>query len=428
MKIALVFPESTFLIDPMVYPPLGLWYLGAQLEIQGHECDFFDLSEDELPNDGDYDQIWMSATSAQMHSVRKHANTMKNWKKTATVIGGAAAWASPAVCTTLDMNVVISGEADQPDLVKEIVDVAAEALLSKQRNVLKVYGTRMGRNSLDVILPPLRRWSSRYNANLEDQDGTIHRTSTMFTSRGCPMACAFCESGRNGVIWDRIVRYEPIETVEAQLREIRDLGFTGVMFYDDILPLNKPRMLKILELLKKYDFIWRCFVRTDVVTAQGGFDYLRQMADGGLVEVLAGVESADNRIKDGIYKGTTIEDDTNVLYWCKELGIKFKASFILGLPGESQESMEATRDWILKHRPDRVDVNTLIPFPGTPITNGKAGEFDLEWTEELPEEFWYKGPRDNATALTSTSNLTSNEIREFHNKLIDEIKLAGIPY
>lgn len=427
MKVALVFPRSTFLIDPMVYPPLGLWYIGAQIEALGHECDFFDLSVDRLPADGRYDQMWISATSAQMHSVRKLSDIIWPWSKTATVFGGPAVWANPNVEEGVAFDVLISGEVDQPNIIKEILDVANDNC-GEHKSVYKAYGTQVGKGSMAKVLPPIRRWSDRYNASLEDREGNSHRTSTMFTSRGCPMACAFCESGRNGIIWDRFVRYEPIETVETQICEIRDLGFTGVMFYDDILPLNKPRMLLILELLKKYDLIWRCFVRTDVINSQGGFDYLKLMADAGLVEVLAGVESADDNIKDGIYKGTTIEQDTHVLYWCKQLGIKFKASFVLGLPGENRRSMEATRDWILKHRPDRVDVNTLIPFPGTPITNGRAGEFDLKWSEEVPEEFWYKGPRDNATALTSTSSLTSEEIRDFHNKLIEEIKEAGIPY
>src|SRR6185503_4459158 len=160
---------------------------------------------------------------------------------------------------------------------------------------------------------------------LADRGGKLHRTTTLFTSRGCPMACAFCESGRNGVIWDRAVRYEPVSLVDAQLREIVERGHTGAMFYDDILPLNKPRTLALLERIKAYGLIWRCFIRTDVIAKQGGFDYLRQMADSGLVEVLAGVESADNRIKDNIHKGTTIEQDTQALEWCRQLGIRFKA-------------------------------------------------------------------------------------------------------
>ncbi|KKL75476.1 hypothetical protein LCGC14_2054480 [marine sediment metagenome] len=58
----------------------------------------------------------------------------------------------------------------------------------------------------------------------------------------------------------------------------------------------------------------------------------------------------------------------------------------------------------------------------------RSPKFDLKWSEGVPESFWYKGPRDDATALTSTSHLTSKEIRKFHNDLIEEIKKEGIPY
>jgi radical SAM superfamily enzyme YgiQ (UPF0313 family) len=215
--------------------------------------------------------------------------------------------------------------------------------------------------------------------------------------------------------------------VEKQLREIRDLGFTGVMFYDDILPLNKPRMLQILEILEDLHMIWRCFIRTDIIEKQGGFDYLKQMADAGLVEVLAGVESADDRVKDTIWKGTTIHQDTQVLNYCKDLGIKFKASFILGLPGETMESMQLTEDWILANKPDRADVNILIPFPGTPLTKDSS-QFDCWWTEDYPEEFWFKGPRDDSNAIVGTSSLSPNEIQDFRNALVRKLEVEGIPY
>jgi radical SAM superfamily enzyme YgiQ (UPF0313 family) len=423
MKIALVFPKSTFLIDPMVYPPLGLWYLGAQLEAQGHTCDFFDLSVDSLPEDGAYDQLWMSATSPQLHEVRKLGRLLKPYQKTVTVLGGAAPWTNDAQCMHLGFDAGVCGESDHPEVVRDILERAAQA--KSRGDEITIYNKIQPK--LDHVLPPIRRWSQRYHATLEGRDGKIHPTTTMFTSRGCPMACAFCESGRNGVIWDRFVRYETIDVVDAQLREIRDLGFTGVMFYDDILPLNKPRTDKILDLLKKYGMTWRCFLRTDVIAKQGGFEYLKQMADAGLVEVLAGVESADNQIKDNIHKGTTIEQDTQCLLWCKSLGIKFKASLILGLPGENHESMQRTREWVLKYQPDRVDVNTLIPFPGTPITT-HASDYDVFWTEDYPEEFWYKGPRDDAKAVVGTSALFPHEIQLFHIQLMRDISAAGIPY
>jgi radical SAM superfamily enzyme YgiQ (UPF0313 family) len=416
MNIALVFPESTFLIDPMVYPPLGLWYLAAHLEAAGNEVDFFDLSKDEFPNDGDFDQLWLSATSPQMYRIMHYGRVVSDWTQTKTVLGGAASWARLKECEDLGYDVVVSGEADNKEVIRDILSAPIGEIMQ--------VGTRLG--SVPT-LPPVRRWSRRYLAWLEDREGTIHRTTTMFTSRGCPMACAFCESGRNGVIWDRTVRYEPIEMVKQQLREVKDMGFNGIMFYDDILPLNKPRMLEILDELKDLDMVWRCFIRTDVIEKQGGFEYLKQMADAGLVEVLAGVESADNRIKENVWKGTTIEQDTRALQWCKDLGIKFKASFILGLPGEDSTSMIRTQDWILKHQPDRADVNILIPFPGTPITSDSA-QFDLYWTEDYPEEFWYKGPRDESNAVVGTSHLEPEEIQDFRNALVSKLEEAGIPY
>jgi radical SAM superfamily enzyme YgiQ (UPF0313 family) len=413
MKIALVFFRSTFLIDPMVYPPLGLWYLAAQLEAMGHETVFYDLSVDTLPSDYHYDQIWFSATSPQMGEVKKVGEVIANYR-TKTVLGGPAPWTNHLSCLDLGYDLVVAGEADHPEAIVRIL---------QHKGYLNV-GVQSG---IDHVLPPIRRWSRRYHAYLEGPDGVRYRTATMFTSRGCPMACAFCESGRNGTIWSRFVRYEPLRVVETQLDEIKKLGFGGVQFYDDILPLNKARMLEILYMLKRYDLKWRCFIRTDIICKQGGYDYLKEMRDAGLIEVLAGVESASNRIKDNIQKGTTIEQDTQVLEWCKDLGVAFKASFILGLPGDDYDSLNATRKWILANRPDRADINILVPFPGTPLTE-RIEEYDCYITARLPEEYWYKGPRDDSVAIVGTSSLTPEEIKKFRDNLVREIEELGIPY
>jgi radical SAM superfamily enzyme YgiQ (UPF0313 family) len=416
MNIALVFPKSIFLIDPLVYPPLGLFYLAAQLEAKGHKTEFFDLSIDELPEDGDFDQLWVSATSPQMHEVRNIGKIVSGWKKTKTILGGACVWAKPESGIGLGYTTVVKGEADFP----EAIDVLTG------ENLPTLYEPIQPKD-LNHLLPPVRRWANRYTAYLEDKDGNKHRTSTIFSTRGCIMRCSFCASGRLGVIWGNRVRYESLELVTRQLDDIKDGGFTGVMFYDDIFPLNKPRTLKILDELSKRNFVWRCFLRTDIIEKQGGYEYLKLMKDAGLVEVLAGVESADNQIKKNIFKGTTIEQDTQALEWCKDLGIKFKASLILGLPGETMESMNKTRDWILKNKPDRADLNTLIPLPGTPIMEENKG-YDIYWTEKVSEEKWYKGSREHLDVIVGTSHLTPQQISDFHDKTIQEMKDMDIPF
>lgn len=248
MNIALVFPKSIFLIDPLVYPPLGLWYLASQLESKGHKTEFFDLSEDELPKDGEFDQVWISATSPQMQEVRRIGNIVKYWDKSTTILGGAAVWARPDACKDLGYDTIVEGEADFSEAIN---------ILTSQ-SVIEHYKPVPPAN-LNHILPPIRRWANRYTAYLEDNDGNQHRTSTMFNSRGCVMSCSFCESGRLGVIWGNSVRYEPLETVIKQLDDIKEGGFTGIMFYDDIFPIHKSRTLAILDELSKRNFVWRCF-------------------------------------------------------------------------------------------------------------------------------------------------------------------------
>jgi len=420
MKIALVFPKSTFLSDPLVWQPLGLFYLGAQLEAQGHLCEFFDLSTDELPEDGEFDQMWVSSTSPQIAEARRIGKIVSKWSFTATVLGGAGAWANPDSHKDLGSDLVVVGEADHPEDIKHIIKLLDDVLVCSVKQPSQVYVTPPHK-TLDWVLPPIRRWSARYHSYMKG-----HRMTSIFTTRGCPMSCAFCESGRHGVIWDSMVRYEPLFIVEWQIKECKELGFTGLAYYDDIFILNKQRTRKMLELHRKYDMKFRCFLRSDILIKHGGKEYLKELQDGGLIEIFVGVESADNQIKKNIHKGTTIEQDTLVLQWCKELGITCKMSFILGLPGESWDSMFKTADWILTNKPDRVQVDRLIPFPGTPLTKHPE-DYDLTYETQPDEEFFFKGRMDlDSHSFVSTSNLSVDEIDQFWFALNLDLKLAGL--
>jgi len=403
----------------MVWPPLGLWYLAAQLEAQGHNTDFYDLSYDkDIPEDGEYDKLWLSGKSAQMFEIKKIAEKTKNWKHTRTVFGGAAPWADPSGCKDLPFDLIVAGESDHPDTIKYILEKAQDATES-------VYFPQISK-TLDWVLPPLRRWNLNYHAYMDDKDGNTYRMASLFTSRGCPMSCAFCESGRHGVIWNSLTRYEPLDVVEHQIREVKDMGFTGLAYYDDIFIVNKKRTYKLLELHQKYDMKFRCFLRSDILCKHGGRDYLKDLQEGGLIELFIGAESADNQIKENIHKGTTIEQDTAVVEWCKELGITSKVSFIFGLPGESMASMKKTRDWILKYQPDITQVDRLVPFPGTPLTKNPQ-DYDLNYEVPVEDEWFFRGRHDlDNESFVSTSHLTREEIDTFWRKVEKELIDKGL--
>lgn len=413
-SIALIFPRTTFLEYRMSFQPLGLMYLGAQLEAQGHKCEFFDLNEDELPADGDFDQLWVSSTSPQIFETKRIAQETADWRKTKRVLGGAGPWANPDTHREIAYDLVVGGECDHPDTVKDILETNEK---------YKLYPVH---KNLNWVIPPLHRWAHRYHAYMTDLNtGIKHRMISITSSRGCMMNCAFCEVGRHGVIFG-MVRYEPLSIVEQQIKNVVDAGWTGIAYYDDVFPIQKPRTLEIMKLHQKYDIKFRCFLRTDIIMKYGGYEYLKAMRDGGLIEIFVGVESADNQIKENIDKGTTIEQDTQVLEWCRQLGITYKASFILGLPGENKQSIEKTRNWILSQSVDgiRIQVGRLIPFKGTPLGDHPE-KFDIHYDSQPDDNWFYSGNVEDMRSFVSTSALTRDEIDAEWRQLLQEMKEKG---
>lgn len=480
MRIGMVFPKTTMFENPMVYPPLGLFIIKAVLEKHGHQVDYFDMSEFSKDNYGHkiikrenpplgYDLYLVGGTSPQAQEIIRIGKYLREHNH--LVIGGGPHVtnnAGPATIGSLTVGATDPVKERSKQKLLETFHVLVK--YEGERAILRAidqldFGVQMMKNLgrglvvEDKLIPqaemreipiPDRKDAHLYEAFLQDQEGKLYPTTTMFTSRGCPERCAFCDSP---ALWGRAVRYNPMERVEEELQDIYDRGFRGVYFYDDILFLNKQRAIDLFERLKRFGFVSRGNMRTDVIAKDHyGFNFLKQMCDAGLVDVFIGVESGSNQIKDNIHKGTTIEQDTLVLKWCKELGIKFKASVILGLPGETRETMEMTKKWVLENKPDKVNVCLFIPFSGIPIVKGvnlargieidddrakKYGtdaihDYDIQWShsaEEL-EEYFFAGSRKPGAmkALVSTSSLSAQEIQDFFDQFVVELDQAGIPF
>ena len=490
MRICLVFPRSTFLEDPMVFPPLGLWWLWSVLEQHGHEVCFIDMSEHNLePKDipHGFDAYLVSGTSPQGREIRKLGLELQK-RGVPAVLGGPHATNYPRNSRKYYPLVVRrEGERAVLKAVQHIERGRPLEFLSDQDLIGSRDGDRQAAEKyqrgiieepfvadLGDIPIPNRSYADRYHYHLADENGEKRRGTTMFTSRGCPKRCDFCDSPN---LWSRVVRNTPMPRLIEEFQQIRDFGFGAIQFYDDILPINPRRVREMCGHLKGFGLIWRCFCRVDIITKHGGKEYLQFMHDHGLREVLIGAESGSQKILDNIHKETTVEQNATVLDWCDQVGIRCKLSFIIGLPGETHQTLEETKRFLRQHliRANRriqhkVDLCSYIPMAGTPIYKAvmrrqgegadfdeefdsygyhpgeNVSEFDLRWNVDAalmdnffyepevmhegvqPDEIFYKGRMGAVRAIVSTSSLGREELQRARDEMEAEVRAAGISY
>lgn len=200
--------------------------------------------------------------------------------------------------------------------------------------------------------------------------------ATMFTSRGCPEQCTFCDRG----VFGNTIRAFSAEYVVDQIEFlITRFGIRDLTIYDDIFPLLKPRLLKICELMHRrgLELTWSCNSRVNLVDAQ----ILAAMREAGCYQVGYGIESGDQGILDRISKRVKLEQVERAIRLTDEAGIRAKGFFIMGHPGETAATLRRTIDFA-KSLP-LTDYQTCLftPFPGTEA-HARAhqdGTFDDDW-------------------------------------------------
>jgi radical SAM superfamily enzyme YgiQ (UPF0313 family) len=186
----------------------------------------------------------------------------------------------------------------------------------------------------------------------------------MFTTRGCPYRCAFCSSSR---YW-RKVRSATPEYVIEEVKELVANGVKTISFYDDLFIANKKRLARIADLIIENGLHKRvsltCSCRANVLNK----DIVEMLKSMNVVAVALGLESGSDRILKYL-KGTSVsvEDNRNAVEILKDAGIQANASFVIGSPGETEDEIMETYDFIKKSRLDFVDIYVLTPYPGTPV-------------------------------------------------------------
>jgi radical SAM superfamily enzyme YgiQ (UPF0313 family) len=155
-------------------------------------------------------------------------------------------------------------------------------------------------------------------------------------------------------------------------------GAKEVRFWDDTFNIDSRRVIQICEEIRArgIDVPWTCLGRISHMNAE----VLRAMAESGCWQVDYGIESGSQKLLDGIRKGLTLDMIKNVTKMTRETGIRMRGFFMLGLPGETEETMRQTIEFAKKLDLSAAVFHITTPFPGTELYKIalESGELDVK--------------------------------------------------
>jgi len=413
MRILLIntpYPSSEF---PTI--PLGLAYVAALLEKEGIEVQIQDFlvskySKEKLERKmADFAPEIVGITSVTMNYPIA-SQILKDCKEIdsniITVIGGphVSFWAEEALREAPWIDMVVRGEGEytmlevaQGKSLREIDGIAfrenGEIVLTKPRQWIE---------NLDELPFPARHLFplSRYRA--------LFSECGLFTSRGCPFSCIFCLGpkmvGKKG-------RFRNIKLVVDEIEEILSYGFKGINVADDLFTFNHKHAYAFCDEImnRKLKFRWSANARIDTVNPE----LLSRMKEAGCFFICYGVESGNQRILDIARKKITPEKIRKAIRISKEAGVENLASFIIGLPGETKETLQETVNFA-RELDTYYGFHLLAPFPGTEVRE-RAKEYGLR----ILTDDWL---RYNANEpVTETEGVSAADLNEIDRKYKEEL-------
>lgn len=370
--------QGAFGVVRNTIPALGLAYLGAVAERDGHEVRILDdisiRGRDTIcraARDFQPDVVGAASVTPAFHTAVDIAQFLREILPNAVfVLGGAHATADPehaAAPQAFDFLVLGEGEDTFAELLGHL------SAGSPQRPD-DIHGLAFLRDGDLATTPPRARIADLDSLpfparHLLPPPGDYHPTQAslrklplahIMTSRGCPSRCKFCDRA----IFGEQYRSHSPQRVLAEVEDVvRHSGVREIRFFDDTFTLNRTRLDAICAGMKAFRprLPWTCLTKVAAVD----FDTLRMMRDAGCWQVLFGLESGDDRVLESLGKGNTVEMNRRVVRWARKAGLRVRCDFLVGSPHETVESLEATLALARELPIDFAHFNKFVPFPGT---------------------------------------------------------------
>jgi radical SAM superfamily enzyme YgiQ (UPF0313 family) len=220
-------------------------------------------------------------------------------------------------------------------------------------------------------------WDRPFFRSLDDLPTPLHRMlplekylmpmikgpyTFIVTSRGCPAGCKYCIKH---VSYQYSVRLRSPEKLHEEIQQLYDLGVHHIHMYADLFTVNREQVIELCKLLieKGPKITWTSNSRVDYVDEE----MLTLMGKAGCNLISWGIESGSEMILKKAHKGYRMEQAYNALKWAHNAGIKNWGYFIIGLPGETVDTIKETMEFSKKLPLDIALFHVAAPYPGTPF-------------------------------------------------------------
>ena len=383
MRILLVNPKSKLPIDTRMSPSLGLAYLAAVTEQRGHEVRVHDGDVEDAPLAAILSRfapqiVGITANTTQITAAWRDAELVKSVSDAAVVLGGPHPTSLPeesAAKPWVDAVVRSEGEATWLELLDYWASDPAGnppgsiAGITFQREDGTVVSTPdrppIPAGELDTM--PFPAWHlfklDRYTNLQPTVDQVEGRSMPILTSRGCPYRCTYCSQ-----IGPRRWRARSVESVVAEWRWlVREQGAAEIGVLDDSFNIDRQRVLDICqrlveEGLDKVPWIMINGIRANLADEE----VLGAMVRAGCIRTAFGVESGNQAILDSVVdKHLTLDQVRAAFRAAQRVGMETIGFFIVGLPGETEATMDDTIRFACELDPVVANFSIATPFPGT---------------------------------------------------------------
>jgi len=366
----------------MVQHPVNLLYLAAAARDAGHQVEVWDFEVEPFSREALRDKARrfgpdLAGVTGLTANIKIGAMILGWLKEDApgvfTAVGGPHGSAIPGQTllefTQIDAVVMGEGEMTWVELAERLEQgrplAGTAGLAFRSRESIVVEERRPLIKDLDELPFPARDLidhSLYKGAASPGLDAMLHRSTEIFTTRGCPERCTFCASK---VTFNRTVRFRSADNVLQEVDQcVERWGYRHFTIEDDTFTYRPTRLEDLCEGLKERGVTWDCDTRVNVVTK----DMLIMMKNAGCQKVAFGVESGSPRILELLKKDTSIGQIKNAFRWAHEAGLITTAFFLIGgHPDETPEDLEMSIRLMREIDPDLMAAAIAVPFPGTEL-------------------------------------------------------------